>query len=291
VDYKAIWNQSLLNLGDGTSLTVGHLVVAIVVFIVGLVLSAWLARLIGRRLKKTSMAPDNIAVLQKLSFFVFLAIVFLVTLSLLKVPITALTFVSGALAVGVGFGAQNIFNNFISGWILMSERPVRIGDFIEIDDSRGMVEHIGNRSTRVRRIDGVHIMVPNSLLLERSVVNWTLVDRNIRTSLTVGVAYGSPVRQVEKLLYQAMEEHKEVLKDPGPIVAFSDFGDSALVFELLFWCVVSGERELRMIRSDLRFRIDELFREHGITIAFPQRDLHLNSAVPIQVTMERSHDD
>lgn len=284
MDYKAIWNQPLLNTGEGTSLTVGHLVIAIAVFILGLIISAWLARVISRRLRKTSMAADNVAVLQKLTFFIFLVIVFLITLSILGVPVTALTFVSGALAVGVGFGAQNIFNNFISGWILMSERPVRIGDFIEIADSRGMVEHIGNRSTRVRRIDGVHIMVPNSQLLEQPVINWTLVDRNIRTQVNVGVAYGSPVRLVEKLIYQALEENESILEDPAPVVAFSDFGDNSLVFEILFWCVISsGERELRLVRSDLRFRVEELFRENDITIAFPQRDVHFFPAAPLEV--------
>jgi len=284
VDYKAIWNQPLLNLGGGTPLTVGHVLIAIAVFTVGLIASAWLARMIARRLKKTSMAPDNVAVLQKLTFFIFLAIVFLITLSLLRVPITALTFVSGALAVGVGFGAQNIFNNFISGWILMSERPVRIGDFIEIAESRGVVEHIGNRSTRVRRIDGVHIMVPNSQLLEQPVINWTLVDRNIRTQVNVGVAYGSPVRLVEKLIYQALKDTSDVLEDPAPVVAFAEFGDNALVFEIFFWCVISsGERELRLVRSDLRFRIEELFRENNITIAFPQRDVHLFPTGPIEI--------
>lgn len=250
-----------------------------------LILSAWSSRILGKRLIKTTLAPDNIAVLQKL-FFIFLVIITaLISLSLLNVPVTALTFVSGALAVGVGFGAQNIINNFISGWILMSERPVRIGDFIELEESRGIVERIGNRSTRVRRIDGVHIMIPNSLLLERTLINWTLVDRNIRTSFLVGVEYGSPVREVERLINQAMLENEDVLKEPEPVVAFSDFGDSALVFEALFWVLISGgERELRLVRSDLRYRIDELFREHGITIAFPQLDVHFKSPVPRRET-------
>ncbi|HSM69152.1 MAG TPA: mechanosensitive ion channel domain-containing protein, partial [Xanthomonadales bacterium] len=263
-------------------------VMVILVFILGLTLSAWFSRMIGKRLIKTSMAPDNATILQKLTFIFLAILTALVTLAMLNVPITALTFISGALAVGIGFGAQNIINNFISGWILMSERPVRIGDFIEIEDSRGMVEKIGNRSTRVRRIDGVHIMVPNSLLLERSVINWTLVDRNIRTSVTVGVAYGSPVREVEKLIYQALEENKDVLKEPAPAVVFSDFGDNALIFEILFWLVVSGEKELRVVRSDLRFRIDELFREHDITIAFPQRDLHIKTVMPLEIHQDRN---
>jgi small-conductance mechanosensitive channel len=195
-----------------------------------------------------------------------------------------LAFISGAVAIGVGFGAQNIINNVISGWILMSERPVRIGDFIELDDTnRGVVETIGNRSTRIRRIDGVHMLVPNSQLLERTVVNWTLVDRKFRTSVRVGVVYGSPVRLMEELLQQAVRERKEVLTDPEPIVVFEDFGDNALIFDTFFWCESSGEKELRVIRSDIRFRIDELCRENDIVIAFPQRDVHLYAKTPIEV--------
>jgi small-conductance mechanosensitive channel len=183
-----------------------------------------------------------------------------------------------------------VINNLISGWILMSERPVRIGDFVEIDDNRGVVESIGNRSTRIRRVDGVHLLVPNSQMLERMVINWTLVDRRFRTSVRVGVAYGSDVRLVEKLLYQAVGEHNEVLPEPKPMVVFEDFGDNALVFEVLFWCQARAERELRMIRSDVRFRLDALCREHGVVIAFPQRDVHLYAKTPIEISRRAVRD-
>jgi small-conductance mechanosensitive channel len=146
------------------------------------------------------------------------------------------------------------------------------------------VETIGNRSTRIRRIDGVHLLVPNSQMLERVVVNWTLVDNNFRTTVRVGVNYGSPVRLVEKLLLQVADEHPDVQKTPPPLVVFEDYGDNALIFDLFFWCQSGGEKELRTIRSDLRFRIGELFEENGIGIAFPQRDIHLYAKTPIEVT-------
>ena len=163
------------------------------------------------------------------------------------------------------------------------ERPIRIGDFIEIDNSTGVVERIGNRSTRILRVDGVHMMIPNSQLLERVVVNWTLVDKRIRTIVRVGVAYGSPVRKVAELILQAVSEEKDVMSDPAPLVVFDDFGDNALIFDVYFWAEVGGERFLRQIRSSIRFRIDELFREHDITIAFPQRDVHMNTLAPLEV--------
>ena len=204
-------------------------------------------------------------------------------MSLLRIPLTAFAFISGAVAIGVGFGAQNIINNFISSWILMSERPVRIGDFVEIDNSAGVVEMIGNRSTRIRRTDGVHMLVPNSQMLERIVVNWTLIDKSIRSMVRVGVAYGSPARKVAELIRQAVVENPNVLEDREPVVVFEDFGDSTLVFEAYFWAELSNQREQRQIRSEVRFRIDELFRENDIVIAFPQRDVHLGSLAPLEV--------
>jgi small-conductance mechanosensitive channel len=202
----------------------------------------------------------------------------------LHLPLTAFAFISGAVAIGVGFGAQNIINNFISGWILMSERPVRIGDIVEIGDATGVVETIGARSTRIRRVDGVHVLVPNSAMLEQTVVNWTLVDKYIRTTLRVGVAYGSPVRKVADLIRQAVDEQPAVLQEPEPAVIFEDFGDSSLVFDVYFWSDVGGERMLRKIRSEIRFRLTELFAENGIEIPFPQRDVHIkNAAGPNEV--------
>jgi len=200
---------------------------------------------------------------------------------LLQVPLSAFAFVSGAIAIGVGFGAQNIINNFISGWILMWERPIRIGDFLEIGDAKGTVETINTRSTRIRRVDGVHMLVPNSQLLENMVVNWTLIDKKTRSIVRVGVAYGSPVRKVEELIMRATDDHPDTLDEPKPVVIFEDFGDNALIFDCYFWIDASGEKDLRKVRSEVRFAICELFEEAGIVIAFPQRDVHLNGKLEL----------
>jgi len=274
-EFENFWNLTLVTLAGGAEITVGQIVLTILFVVVALVAVWWLQRLVGRQLVKAKVDPNVAQTIQRVLFYSLLVVVFIMTLGLLNVPITALAFISGAIAIGVGFGAQNIINNLISGWILMSERPVRIGDFVEIDEHRGVVEIIGNRSTRIRRIDGVHLLVPNSQMLERVVVNWTLVDKDFRTTVRVGVAYGSPVRLVEELLYRAVDEQKEALKKPAPLVVFEDFGDSALIFDVFFWCHAGSERELRAVRSDVRFRITGLFDEHGIVIAFPQRDVHL----------------
>jgi small-conductance mechanosensitive channel len=286
LDLQAVWNFPLIKLSSG-NITVSQLVLAVLLVVLGIVIARLVLRLVERALAGRGVTPDAIHTLQRVLFYVVLVILVITALDVLNVPVTTLTFATGAVAIGVGFGAQNIINNLISGWILMSERPVRIGDFIEIDNSTGVVERIGNRSTRIRRVDGVHLLVPNSQMLERVVTNWTLVDDRIRTVVSVGVAYGSPVRKVEQLLHQAMSEHELVGKEPPPVVVFEDFGDNALIFQAYFWVRVKGAMEVRRIRSDLRFRIDELFAENGIVIAFPQRDLHFDSDRPLNINIRR----
>lgn len=287
-EFLTVWHFPLIPVGDNP-ITVGELVLVLVLAMVGYLLSRFFERVLSRRLARTDMRPDAIQTLQRILFYVLIVCVALTALSLLHIPITAFAFLTGAVAIGVGFGAQNIINNFISGWILMTERPVRIDDLIEVDSHTGVVERIGNRSTRIRRVDGVHILVPNSQMLERTVVNWTLVDYRIRTAIRVGVAYGSPTRKVAGLVEEAVQAEDEVLGEPPPTVVFEDFGDSALIFDAYFWCNVSGQGDLRRIRSNIRHRIAEVFEDNGITIAFPQQDVHLDSLKPLQIEIMGEH--
>ena len=283
-EFESIWNYPLIRLSSGIEVTVSQVVLTLAVVLAGLLFIKFVQRMLGRWMNKSNVDPNVVQTIQRVVFWALLLLLFITALGMLRIPVTALAFISGAVAIGIGFGAQNIINNLISGWILMSERPVRIGDFVELDNqNRGTVETIGNRSTRIRRIDGVHMLVPNSQMLERTVINWTLVDRKFRTTVRVGVVYGSPVRLVEQLLYQAIKEQKDVLTEPTPVVVFEDFGDNALIFDIYFWCEAQAERELRVIRSDVRFRIDELCRENDIVIAFPQRDVHLYAKTPIEI--------
>ena len=282
--FLTIWNYELFHVGS-LEYTVGQFILLGLLLGVGYALSRLIENLFSRRLSKTALRPNAIQTLQRILFYTLIIGVVMVGLSLLHIPLAAFALLSGAVAIGIGFGAQNIINNFISGWILMTEQPVRVDDFIEIDQHTGVVERIGNRSTRIRRTDGVHLLIPNSQMLERVVVNWTLIDNRIRTSVRVGAAYGSPVRRVAELLEQAVRAQADVLTDPPPRVIFEDFGDSALIFDSIFWCNVGGERELRQIRSNIRFQISELFASANITIAFPQRDVHIDNPVPLQVEL------
>jgi small-conductance mechanosensitive channel len=284
-DFRVLWDTVLFTAPGDKAITIGQMVLVFALLLFGYLGSRFVGYLLGKRLANAKLRPDVIYVFKRIAFFTIFILVVLTALGLLGIPLTTFHFATGALAIGIGFGAQNIINNFISGWILMAERPIRIGDFIELDSATGVVEQVGNRSTRIRRSDGVHMLVPNSQLLERTVVNWTLVDREIRTTVRVGVAYGSPVQKVAELILKAVAEQPESKENPEPSVVFEDFGDNALVFDAYFWCDVGGEKALREIRSGVRFRISQLFDDNGIVVAFPQRDVHLDATKPLEIRM------
>src|SRR5262249_21743029 len=173
-------------------------------------------------------------------------------------------------------------NNFISGVILICERSIRVGDIVEVDDQRGKVVRLGFRNSLVARGDGIEVLVPNSQFLEKKVVNWTLSNDLVRYAVSVGVAYGAPLTKVTELIGQAAAEHLHVIKDPAPEVLLEDFGDNALVFSLQFWMRLSPTVNGGKVRSELRLRINELFQRSGISIAFPQRDIHLDTTRPLE---------
>lgn len=289
-DIRGVWHLPIFRI-SGEDVLVSQLVLVLALLLIGYFASKLVERLIEKRLSATAYRASTIHAAKRITFYVLLLIVVMTALSLLNIPLTAFAFVSGAIAIGVGFGAQNVINNFLSGWILLAERPVRIGDFIELDDHMGTVEYIGTRSTRMRRVDGVHLLIPNSQMLERVVINWTLIDQKIRSKVRVGVAYGSPLETTAELIEKAVREQPEVMSDPRLVVVLEDFGDNAVVFDAYFWCEVGGERELRQIRSAIRFRIARFLADNGIVIAFPQRDVHLDSARPVQIELVDKSDD
>lgn len=274
-------NTTLLDIGT-SSLTLGQLLSVAAFTVLGVFIIVWTGKFVRTRMTTKGVNADVIQMVSRAYLILGFIILGVMALDILGIPLGAFAFVSGAIAIGVGFGAQNIINNFISGWILMWERPIRIGDFLEMGEVRGTVESINTRSTCIKRVDGVRLLVPNSYLLENTVTNWTLIDRLVRTNVRVGVAYGSDVALVTALLEQAAEENDQVLRDPEYSVIFDDFGDSSLVFDLNVWAIATAERGLRVLRSDLRYRIDQLFRENSVVIAFPQRDVHVDGNIIIE---------
>lgn len=278
-----IWNLELVTIED-RAVTVGSVVIFLVLLSFGTwaakIASKVIARIIRRRFKFNEGVA---AAVQTIVFYVLFLTIALLALRIVNVPITVFAVLGGALAIGLGFGSQNIVNNFISGLILLVERPIRVGDLVQVGGLHAVIRSIGARSTRVVTGDNIEIVVPNSSFLAQNVTNLTLTSDELRGNMQVGVAYGSPVREVERLLLKAADEHASVLKEPGPTVLFTEFGDNSLVFTLYFWVRIRRMFERRRVESDLRFRTDELFREAGIVIAFPQRDVHIDAGTPVPV--------
>jgi small-conductance mechanosensitive channel len=188
----------------------------------------------------------------------------------------ALTVFAGAVGVGIGFGLQNIASNFISGLVILAERPITIGDRVEVAGVTGQVREIRARSTVIVTNDNIAMIVPNTKFIDSPVTNWTYGDPRVRFRIPVGVAYGSDVEKVRESLIAAGAENPHTLKDPAPSVFFDGFGESALNFELVVWSSEMSHRP-RRFRSDLNFAIERHLREAGIEIPFPQRDLHIRS--------------
>lgn len=195
------------------------------------------------------------------------------------IDLTTLNILAGAVGIGIGFGLQNIISNFISGLIILFERPIKLGDRIEVGNVEGDVIEIGARSTTVLTNDNIAIIVPNSRFITENVVNWKYNDAKVRFKIAVSVAYGSDVRQVEKLLLEVAAKNPDVLTDPRPVVRFMAFGDSGLEFELRVWSTTLVNRKGALF-SAINFAIYESFQANQIEIPFPQRDLRLRGFDP-----------
>ena len=213
---------------------------------------------------------------------VLVACLIVFSLVSVKIPLTVFAFAGGALAIGLGFGTQTLLKNFVSGIIILFERPFRVGDVLDIAGQRGAVTSIGLRASVLQLWDGTETLIPNSTLLENNVTNWTYTNRKVRFVVSVGVAYGSDLRRVIESLGEAAERHGLVEKDPKPQVLLTDFGESTVNFELRFWVDVS-KANAAQVASDLRLMIAGAFSERGIVIAFPQRDIRLEAAQPLPV--------
>jgi len=209
--------------------------------------------------------------------FSMTAVVAILVFALVSVhiPLTVFTLLGGTLAIGVGFGAQNLLNNFISGLILLMERSIKMGDIVEVEGILSCVTHIGSRCCQVQRFDGIDMLIPNSSFLEKTVTNWTLSDHCLRLSVLVGVAYGTSATQAMKV--------------PEPEVYLQDFAADALSLRLDFWIDLEIQPNRYRVLSDVRLRIEQLFAEANIVIPFQRRDIHLDVIKPLKVEMVKAN--
>jgi potassium-dependent mechanosensitive channel len=296
---KSLWNAEIYlveetDIVDGQkihvnrAITLGKLAQLVLILVIGWLLLRWAARRTKTIVARSGRIPTTTADLAgKWAFGVGLVLLLLYGLNTVRIPLTVFAFLGGALAIGVGFGTQTILKNFISGIIILFERPVKPGDVVEVTGIIGTIREIGIRASVIQHFDGIETLVPNSILLENQLTNWNFSSTVIRHSLVVGVAYGTPTREVSRLLLAVADEHGLVAKEPGPEVRFENFGDNALVFRLLFW-LDTNKTGRDILASDLRFMIDKAFSEAGLVMAFPQRDIHFDPETPLRVELSRT---
>jgi potassium efflux system protein len=292
---RAVWEFELFTAEDTVeiegrkitakrSVTVGKSIGVVLLLALGYLVTSWLMRRLQNVLiRRFGVAPNLASILRRWGQFILLAVLFVFALGLVKIPLTLFAFLGGALAIGFGFGAQNLLKNFMSGIMLLIERPLRVGDIVQVGDVVGTVTYISIRSTTVSSGDGIETLIPNSTFVENNVTNWTYTNRRIRRSIKVGVSYGSSTRRVAEVLQATAARHGQLLKDPTPRVIFEDFGTDALIFTLEYWVEMSENVDPRVVGSDLRFMIEGALSEAGISIPFPQRDLHISASTPLKV--------
>ena len=273
------WFYSAIN----NEISIGSLTFSlwsIALFVIIIVLSTFLSKVIQLFLQDEVLVkadlgrgfPETISMLVK---YLIVGIGYFVAITSLGFEMSQLTIIFGALSVGIGFGLQNIFNNLVSGLILIFSRPIRIDDTIEISNMVGRVNSIGIRSSNVRTFDGAEVIIPNGNLISNEVINWTLSDQRRRIQVMIGVAYGSDVRQVSGLLKTILHENDQVMKFPDPMILFDEFADSSLNFKLLFW--TENIADWMQVKSDVLFEINDVFTKENVEIPFPQRDIHMRS--------------
>jgi potassium efflux system protein len=268
------------------SITVGKVIMAALI----LTLGYWVTGVATRAcepifIRRFKIEPNQAGLIRRwLRTFLIVALVIFSLVSV-RIPLTVFAFAGGALAIGLGFGMQTLLKNFVSGLIILFEQPFRVGDVLDVGGQRGVITGVGLRASVLQLWDGTETLIPNSNLLENNLTNWTYTNRKVRFTVAVGVAYASDPRRVTQILQEVTERHGLVEKDPKPQVLFTEFGESTLMFELRFWIDVTKANSA-LVASDLRMMLVTSLAEQGISIAFPQRDLHLHAAVPIPVDIQ-----
>lgn len=270
---------------DNFSLAPYHLLLLIAIFLI-VKFSLWaIKKIIHREALKQKVGEGRQHAIFQIIKYIIIVIALVMTLEIIGVKITILLAGSAALLVGLGFGLQQIFNDFVSGLILLFEGTIKVGEVIEVEGIVGRVERIGLRTSEIETRDHIVMIIPNSIFTSQKVINWSHNMQYTRFSISLGVAYGSDTNLVKEMLLKCALENKQVTNRPEPSVRFIDFGDSALLFELLFY---SGNMfRIESVKSEIRFAIDAKFREEDIHIPFPQRDLHIKAEPITEEEKER----
>ena len=270
--FKELLNFTLFNYNT-IHIKVHHFFAVLIVVVVTKLILELVKRFINLRLNKGGIDKGRAKAVYQLFQYVIVVFGVITAFNVIGIDTTAILVGSSALLIGFGLGIQDLFNDFVSGIVLLFEGTVLVGDVVEVDGIVGRVRDIDLRTSKIETRDNIVIIVPNSKLVGENVINWSHNRVCTRFKITVGVAYGSDVRLVKQLLEDSAKEHESVSATPEPSARFIDFGDSSLDFELVFFS--SEMFRIEFVKSDIRFLIDDKFRENNVSIPFPQRDVHV----------------
>lgn len=276
--------QETLNLLESLAFHSGNLRISLLMIIKTVIIFSilfWLAgklsRLVTNKIDNSEeLTPSVKVLLNKIAKFIIFTAAVLFTLSSVGVDLSAFTFLSGAVGVGLGFGLQKIVSNFISGIIILADKSIKPGDVVEIDDVYGWVRKLDTRFVSVVTRSGKEYLIPNEDFITKEVINWSYSDELVRVEAKVGVSYNSDLRLVQKLMQQSIESKTRILDKPEPNVLLMGFGDSSINFELRFW-ISDPQNGIQNIRSEVLLSIWDYFQENEVEIPFPQQDYHLKS--------------
>ena len=297
---KGIWNYELFVIDDSVvvdgreiktkrGITIGKTAGAIIILVFGFsLISGLIRRTLTLAVNKANLGLTKSVVLGRWLTLIAGFTLIVTALSLVDIPLSAFAFLGGALAIGVGFGTQNVLKNLISGVMLLVEKPIRIGDLVEIDNTIGTVTSIGMRFSTVHGPQGNDILIPNSVLVEQKLINWTYSTPSARKDVRVTVSYRSNVDTVREILFAASKDNPHVLSTPAPLITLEDFGDNGLVFNLRFWVSLQSGVPANEIQSNLRIKILQAFEQAGIELPFPQRTLMFGQESTLTVQLQPS---
>jgi small-conductance mechanosensitive channel len=275
---EGIVTYTIVKVG-GTPITLASLSVFLVIFVSFVVASKLLTKMLGRRiLKKLHVRESTAYTIQRLTHYILVVIGAIIAFQFIGINLSGLAVILGLLSVGIGFGLQNVTSNFIAGLILLFEKPIQIGDRVTVGDTEGDVLEINMRSTTIRSLNNISIIVPNSEFISQRVINWSHGDPKVRLDVDVGVSYGSDLDTVIRCLEEVAAENGSILRDPAPEVMHLGFGDSAWNMQLRCW--IGDPKGHWRVLSRLNCAIVRKFRENDVEIPFPQRDLHVRSSIP-----------
>lgn len=280
-DYLSPFWRLLSNpLTEESPISLGNIFYVVLGFIILTFLAKRLRRiLVNRILIKANIEEGTRASIGTIVKYSFLLIGSIFIVQSAGIDLSALSLLAGALGVGIGFGLQNITDNFISGLIILFEKPIKVGDRIEVGSVEGDVISISVRATTIQTNDNVSVIVPNSEFISQKVINWSHNDRNIRFRIPIGVSYNEDPVKIRRLLMEVAAKNEHVLKKPEPFVFFDEFADSSINFTLAVWTATHTDKP-RRLKSEILFAVFQVFKDEGVEIPFPQRDLHIKSQLP-----------